>query len=174
MLEFVKAQISEAAEIAVLVNSAYRGDSSKTGWTTEADLLSGQRTDAEEIKKLIENPNCFLCLAKQSSQLLGCVLLEKKDKVCHLGMLTVSPTLQNQGLGKSLIKYAEYYALTSLNCTAIEMTVITKRTELLDFYFRRGYELSGEKRAFPYGNEKFGLPKVKDLEFVVLQKNLNQ
>ncbi len=170
ILQIAKAK--DALAIVNLVNSAYRGESSRIGWTTEADLLDGQRVDLIGIEELIKKQNTYILLLKQNDLLLGCVLLEKKNQTCYLGMLTISPSKQNQSLGKIILKKAEDFALDKLQCQIIEMTVISKRKELLNFYYRRGYQLTGEKRPFPYGDERFGIPKVNDLEFVVLKKNL--
>jgi len=52
------------------------------------------------------------------------------------------------------------------------MTVIRQRPELIAWYERRGYRLTGERRSFPYGDERFGQPNRDDLEFVVLEKTL--
>src|SRR4051794_13241714 len=42
---FREAGPADLGAIVALVESAYRGESSRAGWTTEADLLDGQRTD---------------------------------------------------------------------------------------------------------------------------------
>lgn len=177
------AQVSEARQIADLVNSAYRGDSSRRGWTTEADLLAGQRTDAVAITELIEchqPPTQILVIDSESQSLgdslsgsviLGCVLLEERPPKLYLGMLTVHPELQNKGFGKLLMEAAEEQAKQK-NLQFIEMTVFPQREALIDYYRRQGYRLTGERRPFPAANPRFGVPKVPDLEFVVLEKKL--
>jgi ribosomal protein S18 acetylase RimI-like enzyme len=161
---------SDISELVQLVNSAYRGDSSKKGWTTEADLLGGVRTDPNTLLEQINQPNQTILKAVNASQkIIGCVsLLEKKDTF-YLGMLTVQPDIQANGIGKKLLASAEEYALNK-NVHCIEMTVISVRLELIAWYQRRGYQLTGEKRAFPT-DPKFGLKK-QELEFVVLEKNI--
>lgn len=167
------AQASEAEQIAALVNSAYRGDSSRRGWTTEADLLDGQRTDLEAISDLIQrqDPPTHLLVLDNGNHLLGCVLLEERGSKLYLGMLTVSPSLQNKGFGKLLMDAAEKLALQK-NSQFIEMTVIPQREALINYYLRQGYKLTGERRPFPASNPRFGIPKVENLEFVVLEKKL--
>lgn len=167
------AQVSEAGQIADLVNSAYRGDSSRQGWTTEADLLDGQRTDREAIAELIQRqePQTQILVLDNGKHLLGCVLLEEKTSKLYLGMLTVSPSLQNKGFGKVLMEAAEKLAQQK-NLQFIEMTVIPQRESLINYYLRQGYKITGERRPFPASNPRFGIPKIPNLEFVVLEKKL--
>lgn len=152
-----------------LVNSAYRGESSKKGWTTEADLLSGIRTDEPGLTTMIQNPNAIILLYKEDAQLLGCVYLEKKSDELYLGMLTVSPEAQAKGIGKNLLTAAELIARNQ-HCSAITMTVITVRHELIAWYERRGYRSTGEIKPFP-NDPSFGLPK-QPLEFTVMRKEI--
>jgi len=171
--EFIQAHSSQAKDINELVNSAYRGESSKRGWTTEAGLLGGQRTDTEGIKELIDRENSVMLIAENenSGNIEGCVHLEKHEEKCYLGMLTVKPTLQGKGLGGQLLEEAEAFA-QFWDCTHIYMTVIAQRKELVEWYLKRGYRNTGETKPFPYGDERFGLPKMDGLYFVVLEKSL--
>jgi len=153
-----------------LVNSAYRGDSSRQGWTHEADLLNGQRVDTAIIETMLADTNTTLLKYTEDDQIIGCVSLEKTDDHAYLGMLTVNPALQTKGIGRSLLEAAEHYA-SQLGCTVIEMTVITVREELIDWYIRRGYKNTGIVKAFPADDTRFGIP-VKPLEFVVLEKKI--
>ncbi|GAB4020291.1 GNAT family N-acetyltransferase [Spirosoma migulaei] len=167
-------QISPATEQDIpaldkLVNSAYRGESSKKGWTTEADLLGGIRTDAQGLLIMLHNPNATILKYEAEGQLLGCVYLEKKGDELYLGMLTVSPEAQAGGIGKQLLAVAEKRAFTQ-QCRAISMTVITARHELIAWYERRGYQPTGETKPFP-NDPSFGLPK-QPLEFMVMEKVL--
>lgn len=163
------ATIADAPALTVLVNSAYRGESSKKGWTTEADLLGGIRTDEEGIREMLQKPNATILKYEESGQPVGCVYLEKQGDALYLGMLTVSPDIQAQGIGKKLMAAAEAHALT-LACSRMTMTVITARHELIAWYERRGYQSTGEKKPFP-NDPRFGLPK-QPLEFIVLEKPL--
>lgn len=171
--EFTQAQADQAKEINELVNSAYRGEGSKRGWTTEADLLGGQRTDSDLIREIINSENSVILVAENevTGKIGGCVQLEKQDQTCYLGMLTVSPLLQGKGLGAEIVEEAEAFA-QFWDCNRIYMTVIAQRAELITWYEDRGYQKTGETKPFPYGDEKFGLPKVDDLHFVVLQKSI--
>jgi ribosomal protein S18 acetylase RimI-like enzyme len=154
----------------VLVNSAYRGDSSRQGWTTEADLLGGIRTDERALREMLEHPHAQLLKLEDAGTLLGCVYLEKQAETLYLGMLTVAPAYQDRGIGRRLLEAAEEKA-RQLGCSFLTMTVIPQRTELIAWYERRGYHQTGETRPFPSDNPRFGLPKVP-LSFSVLRKTL--
>jgi ribosomal protein S18 acetylase RimI-like enzyme len=155
-----------------LINSAYRGDSSKLGWTTEADLLGGQRADPELLQAIIESPEAVILVHEDEAGLAACVHLERQADACYLGMLTIRPTQQARGLGTRLLDAAEAFARTHFRSRCMVMTVIVQRTELIAWYERRGYGRTGERRPFPYGDQRFGLPKRPDLEFEVLRKPL--
>lgn len=171
-MNILEATISDAEKIEKLVNSAYRGDSSKKGWTTEADLLDGVRIDTTSIHELITNENSKIFIYKINRDLQGCVNIIANNAVLYLGMLTVDPELQNSGIGKKLLRYVEEYAVQNL-FTSIEMTVISQRSELIAWYERHGFQKTGEKRPFPMDDPKFGIPKTT-LEFIVLDKNIKQ
>lgn len=155
-----------------LVERSYRGDSAKAGWTHEADLLGGQRTDLAALAEMLADSGQRLLVAVEDGALTGCVAVTRKsDGRGYLGLLTVDPTLQAAGLGKRLIAAAEG-AARDFGADTIEMTVIASRGELIAYYERRGYALTGERRPFPLDDPRFGLPKTRDLEFVVLAKAL--
>jgi GNAT superfamily N-acetyltransferase len=170
-IQLRRAEPEEAEVLSILVNSAYRGEASKQGWTTEASLLDGQRTDPDSLRSLITKRDSVILVVTEP-KLLGCVYLERRETSAYLGMLTVKPDLQSSGLGKKILALAEDWAQTNWHAKRIAMTVIQKRLELIAWYERRGYSLTGEKQPFPYGDEKFGIPKTKDLYFIVLAKKL--
>ncbi len=164
------AVIVDAPELSALVNSAYRGESSRQGWTTEADLLDGTRTDPAALAELIQTPGITILKYTEDQSLLACVELKKEREKLYLGMLTVRPHLQGKGIGKILLKAAEEKAINQ-GCTAVFMTVISVRKELIDWYVRHGYHLTGDKKPFAFNDPRFGQPKTT-LEFVVLEKIL--
>ena len=170
------ARLSDVRALVALVNSAYRGDSSRAGWTTEADLLGGQRTDEESLTEFIARSegtgDRAMLVHEREGRLIACVQLERRGQGAYLGMLTIMPTLQSDGLGKALLSAAEEFALRTWNTTSITMTVIEQRSELIAWYERRGYARTGDTAAFPYGDARFGEPKRPDLRFVVLSKSL--
>lgn len=161
--------------IAALVNSAYRGDSSRAGWTTEADYLDGQRTDPETLRRdLAANPRARVLMLKDGPDepLLGCVWLEPaKGDAWYLGMLTVTPTLQDRQLGRTMLAAAEAH-VAAQGGKRIQMTVVSIRDTLIAWYERRGYAFTGETRPFPYDDDQFGVPRRPDLSFIVMEKAL--
>lgn len=169
-----EARPEDLAEVALLVNGAYRGEGARAGWTHEADLLGGQRTDpmflTEELSG--ERAPVLLCLRQvEDGPILACATLAVDGDTGTIGMLTVSPPAQNAGLGRAMLEEAELYARRH-GVARARMTVIASREELIAWYERRGYRPTGETRPFPYGDERFGLPRRDDLAFVVLEKAL--
>jgi ribosomal protein S18 acetylase RimI-like enzyme len=164
------ANTDDLPQLEALVNSAYRGDEARKGWTHEADLIEGSiRTNAEELKLLIQKKDAVILTCKQSQQILGCVYLEKKGQRLYLGMLSVSPGQQGKGIGKVLLQAAEEYAIQK-QCNQIEMSVISIRHELIDWYERHGY--TNTFRTLPFHNDgRFGKPR-KPVEFIIMEKQL--
>lgn len=167
----------DATELSRLVNSAYRGDSSRQGWTTEADFLDGQRTDPGWIEEDIAKPGVtILCLRSDGAgPILACVALQlftdEAGRACYLGMLSVNPTLQAGGIGKQLMESAEAFARAQ-GATRMTLGVIQLRHSLMEWYERRGYRRTGATHPFPYGDERFGIPRRDDLHFVLFEKTL--
>ena len=160
--------------VVALVERAYRGEASRAGWTTEADLLDGQRTDTAALAETIATPGSRIILAEASDGLVGSVLLKDEGGTAYLGMFAVHPSLQGGGIGRRLLDEAERLVRTELASTAIRMTVIAQRPELIAWYERRGYRITGEREPFPSGDERFGQPKRNDLYFVVMKKALSR
>ena len=191
------AKIEDAEAISALVNSAYRGDSSRAGWTTEADYIGGQRTNPEIIKRDFFTPDGRTMLVLRegglesesrgvradpsadlvvkpntANEILACVSLEwLSESTAYLGMLTVKPTLQAKGVGRALLEASENY-VKSKGYRSIELSVVHLRDTLIAWYERRGYVRKGETKPFPYGNPEFGMPAVEGLHFVVFKKDL--
>jgi GNAT superfamily N-acetyltransferase len=167
---------ADVPALVALVNSAYRGDSSRSGWTTEADLLGGQRVDLAGLQALIArgavDGGALVLVHEDGAGIAACVELEPEGARCYLGMLTIRPTAQTRGLGRRLLATAEDIARRRFGTREMHMTVIVQRPELIAWYERRGYRSSGETAAFPYGDARFGLPRRDDLSFVVLEKPL--
>ena len=173
-IECTQADESHVEAIVDLVNSAYRGDSSKKGWTTEADLLGGQRVDPEGVLSDLTKENSVILIGQDEDsddKIVACVHLERHESKCYLGMLTVDPTLQKKGIGSMLIEESEAFA-QFWDCTHMYMTVIVQRPELIKWYESQGFRNTGEKRPFPYGDERFGIPKLDNLEFTILEKKI--
>lgn len=156
-----------------LVESAYRGEASRAGWTTEADLLDGQRTDPEMLRTLLADEATVVLLAEDEHGLLACCQLEHRGTTSYFGMFAVRPGDQGHGTGRRMLAAAEHHARTRWGSTELEMTVIAQRSELIAWYRRRGYQPTGETRAFPYGRDEFGLPRRADLVLAVLAKRID-
>lgn len=154
-----------------LVNSAYRGDESKKGWTTEADMLDGTRIDEAALRDLLTKKGTTVLKYEEGNTLLGCVELRNEGQKLYLGMLSVNPNTQGKGIGKKMLEAAEVHAKKT-GCPKITMTVIDGRTELIDWYVRHGYVLTGERKPFIVPDTRWGIPKKK-LEFLVLEKALS-
>ena len=163
----------DIAALHALIESAFRGESSKQGWTHEADLLGGQRTDVATLAAIVADDGQVLLLAEEDGELHGCVLVaDKAEGRAYLGMLTVRPDLQSAGLGGKLVDEAERLARDVIGARVMEMTVIKQRSELIAWYLRRGYADTGREEPFPLDDPRFGLPKTRELVFVVLAKGL--
>lgn len=172
-MKFRSAEEQDIAALHALVESAYRGEGARRGWTHESDLLGGQRTDTEALRAIIDDADQVIWIAEQAGMMHGCVQLSRvDDTTAYLGLLTVDPSLQAGGLGKQLLAHSEDHVRETWGCQAMEMTVIKQRAELIAYYERRGYVRTGEYRPFPHGDPRFGLPKTDQLEFAVLRKEI--
>lgn len=165
-----KATLQDIPALNILINSAYRGETSKKGWTTEANLLEGKRTNEEELTETILNPKNTILKYTENDKITGSVLLVEKEHQLYLGMLTVSPELQNSGIGKKMLAEAENHAKT-LDLSSIIMTVISVREELIAWYKRHGYVDTGEREAFPESGIHVTVSEVP-LEFIYLEKRI--
>ncbi|MDR3507665.1 MAG: GNAT family N-acetyltransferase [Caulobacteraceae bacterium] len=172
-------QAPELEAVVALVNSAYRGDSSRAGWTTEADYLDGQRTSLADLRQDLaaETAPVILVLRETADgPILACVLAERTTgsdgrTVAYIGMVTVNPAIQAKGLGRVMLEAAEALA-KDWGAVRARMTVVSIRDTLIAWYERRGYRLTGERLPFPYDDARFGEPRRPDLEFLVLEKPL--
>lgn len=166
------ATIADIPALLRLLNSAYRGETSKQGWTSEAHLIAGeQRTDAASVKEIIERTGSVLLkYTDEQNRLIGCVNLQQHDKRIYLGMLSVSPALQGGGIGKKLLAASEEYT-TSVGCQTIYMTVISVREELINWYKRHGYVDTGERK--PFKEDAVTGKHLRQLDFIVLEKKLS-
>ncbi|WP_333571928.1 GNAT family N-acetyltransferase [Sphingomonas sp.] len=133
-----------------VIERAYRGETARQGWTHEADLIEGPRTDLETLTAIVEDPTQVLLSAWEGDVAIGCVnVADRGGGIAYLGLLCIDPLRQAAGLGRQLIAAAEVHARSVFGCTRIEMTVIEERRKLIDYYVRRGYAETGERRDFP-------------------------
>jgi ribosomal protein S18 acetylase RimI-like enzyme len=166
------ATVDDVARIVALVESVYRGDSSRAGWTTEADLLDGQRTDADDVRSCIERPRSAILVAEEAGALRASAHVADEDGAGYFGMFAVDAALQRRGIGRLVLDAAEALVRDTWHLPVMRMTVIDVRAELIAYYERRGYRRTGIKKPFPYGDPRFGLPKRADLQFELLEKAL--
>ncbi|MEU9148350.1 GNAT family N-acetyltransferase [Streptomyces sp. NPDC048349] len=171
-LSFRSAVEADVTGLVALVESAYRGDASRGGWTTEADFLDGQRTDADGVRQIIQAPDSTLLVVERAGAIVACCQLEHRGDHVYFGMFAVRPGLQGAGLGKEILAEAERRARDTWGAKEMRMTVVNVREELIAYYERRGYRRTGELSPFPYGDERFGVPLRDDLAFELLVKSL--
>ena len=157
-----------------LIESAYRGETSRAGWTTEADLLDGQRTDPEDLSDILADPKQTLLSAWRGDEPVGCILIADRGVgTGYFGMLSVSPTLQGGGLGRRLVEAAQAALADRFGARRVRISVFPQRETLIGWYERLGYRLTGDTLPFPYGNPRFGLPLRDDLYFLVMERALD-
>ncbi|MGO9457449.1 MAG: GNAT family N-acetyltransferase [Acidimicrobiales bacterium] len=172
-LDFRPATQADVDAVVALVESAYRGEASREGWTTEADLLDGQRTDTAAVAEAVARPDGTVLLATSGTTIVGCCqLVGGPGAAARFAMFAVAPRLQGRAIGDALLAEAERRARAAWGVGVLRMEVLAPRSDLLAWYGRRGYLPTGVTAPFPYGDPRYGLPRRDDLEFVVLEKDL--
>jgi ribosomal protein S18 acetylase RimI-like enzyme len=171
-LKFRRATAADIPTLVALVTSAYRGDASRQGWTTEADILDGNRIDPEVLRGDIERARSQVLVASRNDGILACAHICEQDGAGYFGMFAVNPALQNAGIGREVLAEAERIVREEFALPVMRMTVIDLREELIAWYERRGYRRTGIKKPFPATDPRFGLPRRDDLRFEVLEKSL--
>lgn len=172
-LRFRWATADDAQVIVELAQSAYRGEASRAGWTTEADFLDGQRIDREGVLALLgDGQGVVLAEPETGGQVLACCHVSRDGDDAWFGLFAVDPRQQGQGVGDRLLAEAERQVRDGFGSRRLRMKVIWLRDSLIAWYQRRGYQRTEETHPFPYGDERFGLPRRDDLHFVVLEKPL--
>ena len=167
---FRDATPADVDAVVALVTSAYRGESSRAGWTTEADLLDGARIDGDVLRADLARPRSRVLLAEADRTLVACAHVAVEDGCGYFGMFAVVPGLQGQGIGARMLAECERIARVDWSMPTMRMTVIDVRASLIAWYVRRGYRRTGTHRPFPYGDPRFGVPRRDDLRFEVLEK----
>lgn len=166
------ATASDVPSLVALVNSAYRGEGSRAGWATETDLIAGIRIDEERLATTMATEGNVVLVHEEDGAIVACVHLEHRGTHGYLGLLTTKPTLQAKGIGRRMLESAEAWAVTHWQSREMHMTVVVQRESLIAYYERRGYSRTGETKPFPYGDDRFGVPRRPDLALLVLKKPL--
>jgi ribosomal protein S18 acetylase RimI-like enzyme len=168
---------ADLAEVADLVNAAYRGEGGQAGWTSEVGMVAGQRTTTAALKEgLATSDAASILVLRDAKKLLACVRLERTtgilgQPICYISMLAVRPGAQDRGLGRTMLQRAEVEGI-GMGARVARMTVVSVRESLIAWYERHGYRRTGETERFPYEDARFGAPLRSDLEFIVLEKPL--
>lgn len=171
VLTFKQAELHDAMQLVELINSTYRGESSREGWTTEADLISGLRTDMQDITSLLKSTENVIICCEENNYFIGSVLIKKCEDYADIGMFAVRPNYQMQGVGKQLLSEAEQAVAKFWSLKRCVISVIPSRKELVEYYQRRGYQRTGIKKEFPI-NPRLWEPKVSGLTLELLEKYL--
>jgi len=173
LIHFFKAELVDAESVSQLINNAYRGETSRQGWTTEADNLDGTRTTTAEVAKIINRSDAFFLIGVKNDEIVATICCELQviafKHTVHFGMIAVKPDLQDQGYGKDIITAAETMTAREWRVAGYHMTVISMRTELIEFYERLGYMRTGELKDFPESSDLWQ-PKVEGLTLEYLAK----
>ena len=160
---------ADADAITLLVNNAYRPKSGNAGWTHEADLVSGNRISATQVKDIISRTDSVILLGSKDSEIIACVQVEKTATACFIGLLAVNAALQGGGAGKQMLAQAEDFANTRFDPHKFIMAVVSTRHELIAFYIRRGYTETGDVLDYPV-SANVGIPKLPGLKIQMLEK----
>ena len=173
-LHIRQATAQDIANVHRLIETAYRGEASRVGWTTEADLLEGQRTDREDLAAILADPSQRILTAWRGDNLSGCIVIADRGGGCgYFGMLAVFPSEQSLGVGRQLVTAAEVAAKAEFGAIRMRISVFPQRETLISWYERLGYRQTGDTLPFPYGNPRFGLPLRDDLHFIVMERELD-
>lgn len=162
-----KALLTDAEAVTKLVNRAYRPGPGSEGWTHESALVSGDRIDQDKVA--MANQAGTVLVADNEQGLVGCVQVEVTDRVAHIGMLAVDPSRQTSGIGKLLLAHAEEVAVQKLDAQVGVLVVIAARTELVEFYLRRGYSKTDEWSQYP-ADAGVGTPGKEAMLLITLRK----
>jgi len=167
-LELSVACEADAKEIATLVNRAYRPSAHEAGWTHEANLIAGERVSTEQVLSLFYEQSTILLL-RLGQDIVACVHVQGGQSGAYIGMLATKPAMQAQGIGKQMLLHAEAYAIEHYDASVLKMSVLSSRPELLAFYERRGYVLTGQVEEYPL-SAGVGKPMVTDIKVLSLEK----
>jgi ribosomal protein S18 acetylase RimI-like enzyme len=177
-LSFRYAVHADVPPLVALIERAYRSPETSGSWVSEAHLLKGPRTSNAEISELISQPDSRFLIAQRDGVILGCCLIQRLGSTectsadigrgsAYFGMFAIDPTSHSTGLGKLILAEAERRARDLWRSSSMVMTVINLRDQLIEYYKRRGYALTGATMPFPFSetsgevNRDFHLVEMK-------------
>ncbi len=169
-LKFSKLTKDDIKAVVELINKAYR-ENNPNSWTSEAHLLSGIRVNEDNINDILEEKNSKIYIAKFEDKIAGTIQAKLEDEDIHIGLFAVHPDFQSFGVGKKLLEFTEQSSMKLYNADKFKMQVISIRTDLIEFYKRRGYEVTNTFLEFPK-SELWNFRTNEELRFVVLEKNI--
>jgi ribosomal protein S18 acetylase RimI-like enzyme len=181
VLSYRYAALGDARAVAALIERAYRAPETEGRWDSEAHLLRGPRTSPREIETLIGDPESRFVLLLRNQTTKGCALVQRRGLTgcsapgsehagAYFGMFAIDTDHRGEGLGDKLLAECERRAKALWEATAMVMTVINVREQLLAWYGRRGYQPTGVRLPFPF-TETSG-ETTRDFHLVELRKEL--
>lgn len=154
-LKFKLAQQTDIPKLVDLINAAYRQQHGNS-WTSEAEIVTGQRINTAQLEHALSQDNVQLWTAIQDGEIVACIGLTFNEHDVEIGTFCIAPHLQNQGIGKQVLDFAENYvrqqiSLKHQHLNDFVMWVLNVRTELIAYYERRGYVQTGMIDDYPLG-----------------------
>lgn len=168
-LEFKELQKEEIKEVIVLINQAYRAEKKDNAWTTESHLLSGIRVNENMMKEILEEKDTKTYIAKIENKIVGTIQAKLEGESIHIGLFAVDTKSQASGIGKKLLEFAENSSSKLWGKSTFIMEVISTRTELMQYYIRRGYLNTNSFIEFPK-SEYWKENTNEELKLLVLKK----
>jgi ribosomal protein S18 acetylase RimI-like enzyme len=178
-VQFRIATAADAPVVVALIEAAYRGPETAGQWDSESHLLKGPRTNLAEISGLIARSDSRFVVAEDAGRVIGCALIQQTEvsalepgasaRGAYFGMFAIDPAIRAAGLGKRVLAEAEVQAQAAFGAACMVMTVINVREELIDWYQRRGYRLTGRRIPFPF-TETSG-ETTRDFDLVEMRRD---
>jgi ribosomal protein S18 acetylase RimI-like enzyme len=180
-LSFRYAVEADVPPLVALIERAYRGPETAGSWVSESHLLKGPRTSNTEISELIAQPDSRFLIAERHGRILGCCLIQRLGTTecssgdigkgsAYFGMFAIDPTDHSTGLGKQILAEAERRVRDLWRSSSMVMTVINLREQLIEYYKRRGYTLTGATMPFPFSETSGEV--TRDFHLVEMKKDL--
>jgi GNAT superfamily N-acetyltransferase len=125
------AVLADAEILVALINRAFQ---------VERFFLDTDRISLAEVLERLGS-GIFLVL-EELDVMIACVYLEIRGDGAYLGLLSVDPSVQGQGIGSWIMDGAEEHCRLE-GCRHVDLRVVNLREELPRFYHGRGYVETG-------------------------------